>query len=94
MRKVWMMAALVLVVFISACSSNGGSNSPTNAPESTKKPSSEATEKTEKMYVPVISKGFQHQFWQAVKIGAEKAAAELNVDITFEGDQNKLFSFF
>ncbi|WP_441909286.1 ABC transporter substrate-binding protein [Paenibacillus sp. MCAF9] len=89
MRKVWMMAALVLVVFISACSSNGGSNSPTNAPESTKKPSSEAPANTEKMYVPVISKGFQHQFWQAVKIGAEKAAAELNVDITFEGPESE-----
>jgi ribose transport system substrate-binding protein len=36
-------------------------------------------------YIPVISKGFQHQFWQAVKQGAESKAAELNVDITFEG---------
>ncbi len=33
----------------------------------------------------MISKGFQHQFWQAVKLGSEKAAAEFNVDITFEG---------
>lgn len=38
-----------------------------------------------KPYIPVISKGFQHQFWQAVKLGSEKAAAEFNVDITFEG---------
>ena len=36
-------------------------------------------------FIPVISKGFQHQFWQAVKLGAEQAAAEYNVDITFEG---------
>jgi ribose transport system substrate-binding protein len=35
----------------------------------------------------VISKGFQHQFWQAVKQGAEKAAADLNVEITFEGPE-------
>jgi ribose transport system substrate-binding protein len=33
----------------------------------------------------VISKGFQHQFWQAVKLGSEKAAKDFNVDITFEG---------
>ena len=38
-----------------------------------------------KPYIPVISKGFQHQFWQAVKLGSEKAAAEFNVEITFEG---------
>ena len=25
-----------------------------------------------KTYIPVISKGFQHQFWQAVKLGSEK----------------------
>lgn len=38
-----------------------------------------------KPYIPLISKGFQHQFWQAVKAGADKAAAEFAVDITFEG---------
>lgn len=37
------------------------------------------------VYVPLISKGFQHQFWQAVKAGADKAAAELGVTVTFEG---------
>lgn len=42
-----------------------------------------------KMYIPVISKGFQHQFWQAVKQGAEKAAKDLNVDITFEGPESE-----
>jgi ribose transport system substrate-binding protein len=43
----------------------------------------------DKMYIPLISKGFQHQFWQAVKAGADKAAAELNVEITFEGPDNE-----
>lgn len=38
-----------------------------------------------KPFIPVISKGFQHQFWQAVKQGAEQAAADYNVEITFEG---------
>lgn len=40
-------------------------------------------------YIPVISKGFQHQFWQAVKMGAEKAATDLKVKITFEGPENE-----
>lgn len=37
------------------------------------------------MYIPLISKGFQHQFWQAVKAGADQAAAEFGVNVTFEG---------
>jgi ribose transport system substrate-binding protein len=36
-------------------------------------------------YIPVISKGFQHQFWQTVKAGSEAAAKQYGVDITFEG---------
>ncbi|WP_435258341.1 ABC transporter substrate-binding protein [Thioclava sp. FR2] len=36
-------------------------------------------------YFPIIAKGFSHQFWQAVKAGAEEAAARNGVTITFEG---------
>ncbi|MBX2806170.1 MAG: ABC transporter substrate-binding protein [Hyphomicrobiales bacterium] len=43
----------------------------------------------DKVYIPLISKGFQHQFWQAVKAGADKAAAEFNVEVTFEGPDNE-----
>ncbi|KRE26389.1 ABC transporter substrate-binding protein [Agromyces sp. Soil535] len=39
----------------------------------------------DKPYVALVSKGFQHQFWQAVKSGAEQAAEEFDVEITFEG---------
>ncbi|MEM5530252.1 ABC transporter substrate-binding protein [Gammaproteobacteria bacterium AS21] len=39
----------------------------------------------EQLYIPLISKGFQHQFWQAVKQGADQAATEFNVRVTFEG---------
>ena len=42
-----------------------------------------------RIYIPVISKGFQHQFWQEVKLGAEKAAKEYDVDITFEGPETE-----
>ena len=48
-----------------------------------------AAQPAAKPYIPVISKGFQHQFWQAVKLGAEKAATEFNVDITFEGPETE-----
>jgi ribose transport system substrate-binding protein len=43
----------------------------------------------DKIYIPLISKGFQHQFWQAVKAGADKAAAEFGVEVTFEGPDNE-----
>ena len=43
----------------------------------------------DEMYIPLVSKGFQHQFWQAVKQGAEKAAGEEGVRITFEGPDNE-----
>ena len=40
-------------------------------------------------YIPLVSKGFQHQFWQAVKSGAEQAGKEYNVRITFEGPETE-----
>lgn len=40
-------------------------------------------------YIPIISKGFQHQFWQAVRQGAEKAASDFNAEITFEGPETE-----
>jgi ribose transport system substrate-binding protein len=36
-------------------------------------------------YIAIVSKGFQHQFWQAVKKGADQEAAKEGVRITFEG---------
>jgi len=43
----------------------------------------------DEIYIPMISKGFQHQFWQAVKDGADQAAEEFGVRITFEGPDNE-----
>lgn len=43
----------------------------------------------EAIYIPIISKGFQHQFWQAVKLGAEQAAIDFGVEITFEGPETE-----
>ena len=43
----------------------------------------------EEVYIPLISKGFQHQFWQAVKAGADQAAKDFNVKVTFEGPETE-----
>jgi ribose transport system substrate-binding protein len=48
-----------------------------------------AVQSAGKPYIPLISKGFQHQFWQAVKQGANQAAKDLNVTITFEGPESE-----
>jgi ribose transport system substrate-binding protein len=39
----------------------------------------------DKPYIAIISKGFQHQFWQAVKAGAEAEAERQGATVTFEG---------
>lgn len=41
------------------------------------------------VYIPLVSKGFQHQFWQAVKSGAEQAARDLKVRVSFEGPETE-----
>jgi len=77
------LAGVVLVA--AACGgtpASTASSSPSASPSSS--PSAAA-----KLFIPMISKGFQHQFWQAVRQGAEKAAAQYNVTITFEGPENE-----
>jgi ribose transport system substrate-binding protein len=45
--------------------------------------------RAQETYIPLISKGFQHQFWQAVKAGAEQAGKDYKVKITFEGPETE-----
>jgi ribose transport system substrate-binding protein len=74
-----LLALLVVAILVAAC----GGAAP--AQPAAQKPAAPAG----KPYIPVISKGFQHQFWQAVRAGSEKAAKEFNVDITFEGPETE-----
>lgn len=76
------LGLLVIAAVTAACATPAAS--PTAAPPTA---ASQAT--GAKMYIPVISKGFQHQFWQAVKMGAEDEAKKQGVDITFEGPENE-----
>ncbi|MGD8858089.1 MAG: ABC transporter substrate-binding protein, partial [Chloroflexota bacterium] len=48
-----------------------------------------AEESASERYVAVISKGFQHQFWQSVEAGTEQAAADYGVRVTFEGPETE-----
>ena len=48
-----------------------------------------ASAMAQEIYIPLVSKGFQHQFWQAVKQGAEQAGKDLKVKVTFEGPETE-----
>jgi ribose transport system substrate-binding protein len=41
------------------------------------------------IYISMISKGVQHQFWRGVMQGAMKASRDYNVVVTFEGPENE-----
>ncbi len=70
----WLAGLVAVLLVAAACGGTPASSSPSP---------------TGKAFIPLISKGFQHQFWQAVKQGAEKAATQFNVRIDFQGPENE-----
>lgn len=62
---------IMLVALITANSFSGGSG--------------ESGKDSGERYIALVSKGFQHEFWQTVRLGAEEAAKELGVRVTFVG---------
>jgi len=83
-HKLFSSVVVLLLVVAMAAACAPAAAPATKAPAAPAAPAAGA-----KPYIPVISKGFQHQFWQAVKLGSEKAAKEFNVDITFEGPETE-----
>ena len=81
-------ALAVIAMLLGACAAPAAAPAPAAA-QPTAAPAAAQPAAAEDIYIPVISKGFQHQFWQAVKQGAESAAKDLNVKITFEGPENE-----
>jgi ribose transport system substrate-binding protein len=41
------------------------------------------------IHIEMVSKGFQHQFWQYVEQGAKKAGSELGVTVNFVGPESE-----
>ncbi len=75
------LALALCVVSFAAC--GGGEAEPT---ETTSAESGGETKSAGGGYsFEIVSKGFQHQYWQAVLQGAEEAAAELGDEINFVG---------
>ncbi len=90
-----MSLVLALVLSLTACGSAATTTAATTKAATTAGTTAAATTAAAttaaattagaKPYIAVVSKGFQHQFWQVVKKGADAAAAKYNVTITFEG---------
>ena len=95
-KLIALLLAMVMVLALVACAAKPADPAPkTDAPatnenktENTENKEEEKTNEPttgEKMYIPVMAKGFQHQFWQAVAAGSKAAAEELGVEIYFDG---------
>ena len=85
-----LLAALMVLSLVACASKTETAEEPAAAETTTEETKTEdpapAEETTgEKMYIPVMAKGFQHQFWQAVAKGSEDAANDLGVEIYFDG---------
>ncbi|MDR0424574.1 MAG: ABC transporter substrate-binding protein [Clostridiales Family XIII bacterium] len=83
-RLAMFLTALFLCFTLAACGGGGGGqeNPPADSGDNGQPTSSDSGEVP---YIAIVSKGFQHQFWQVVKKGAEQAAADFGVEITFDG---------
>ena len=94
-KLIALLLALVMVLALAACAAK---TEPAQTETTDTKTEETKTEETktedpapaeettgEKMYIPVMAKGFQHQFWQAVAKGSEDAAKDLGVEIYFDG---------
>lgn len=86
----FVIGLLSLAMIVNAC---GAAQPAAPAEEANEEPAASAEDSGdtsgENPYIAVVSKGFQHQFWQAVNTGADRAAEEFNVDITFEGPESE-----
>jgi ribose transport system substrate-binding protein len=76
MKRIIGLAAVA--VLAAACSSSAATQAPATQ-------GATATPAASKPYISIVSKGFQHQFWQAVKKGAEDEAAKEGATVNFMG---------
>ena len=87
------MVALACAFVFAACApaaetpSESASTEASTAPEASTEASAEASAPAADgdITVELVAKGFQHQFWQVVKEGAEAAGKDLGVSINFQG---------
>lgn len=89
-KRFWLFGVFLLIsLLLVACNEEDSSTETTDTGTTETTDTGTTETESDKPYVAIVSKGFQHQFWQAVKQGAEQAAEEFNVEITFEGPESE-----
>lgn len=83
MKKKWIATLLTVALTVSLLGCGGGASDKAAATDGA------AAADSGKPYIAMIALGFSHQYWQAVKQGAEQAAEEYGVSITFEGPETE-----
>jgi ribose transport system substrate-binding protein len=85
---------LALALALAGCGGGGGTTQSTTAATTSVATTTTAASGSEESkepaaggtpYIAIISKGFQHKFWQTVLAGSEAAAKDYSVDTTFDG---------
>lgn len=79
----------VAALALAACGGSSDSASDSAGSDAAANETAAESSATDETYVAIVSKGFQHQFWQAVQKGAEDTAASLGVTYTYEGPENE-----
>lgn len=87
--KKFMALALagVITASLALTGCGGGSNSSSAASSGTDSSSTAST--SGDMKIEMVAKGFQHDFWKAVRTGAENKAKELGATINFVGPDSE-----
>ncbi len=103
LRSAAALSSLLALGLAAGCSTSAGpeattpvkptvaESAPAESPAASDKPMAEGDvpkgDGTQTIYL--VSKGFQHRFWQAVKEGAEQAGTEFNYKVEFVGPENE-----
>lgn len=82
-----LLSVAMVATLLAGCgnSSAGNSSSSSSAGASTNSGAADASN----MSFEIVSKGLQHEYWQAVKKGVEDKAAELGITINFVGPDSE-----
>jgi len=87
-KVVAVLLATVMAFSLAACSGSSDDAATTSGDAAGETNDSNAADAADLKF-EIVSKGFQHQYWQAVLKGAESKAAELGVTINFVGPNSE-----
>jgi len=92
-KVVAMLLTMVMAFSLAACGGNGGDSSNDSSADGGEDTAADSTggagSDNADLKFEIVSKGFQHQYWQAVLKGAENKADELGVTINFVGPNSE-----